>query len=213
MNEQAKSWIRKNGPLVVISGFAVLALLYLGDSIVNQRAERLSLTPIAPIVSSDDPYQGSKDAPVTVIEFAEFTCEVCAAEVSVLKDVLNDYGESVQLVWKDAPLDSLNTESRLASIAAQCANKQGKFWEMQEALFAKQDGLNSELYLSTAKDLGLDVDEFTDCFDNRETNKIIENNIDAAEAGLVSATPTFFINDVKYEGYMEYSDFISAFNN
>jgi len=213
MNERTKSWMKRNGPLIVIAGFAILALLYLGDDIVNQRSERLSLTPIPPTVSSDDPYQGTQDALVIIVEFGEFSCEACAEEVSVLKDIINDYGENVLLVWKDAPLDSLNAESRLASVAAQCANKQDKFWEMQEALFTKQDELGRDLYLSTAKDLGLDVDEFTSCFDNRETNKIIDNNIEAADAGLVSATPTFFINDVKYEGYMEYSDFIAAFNS
>lgn len=213
MNERTKSWIKRNGPLIVIAGFAVLALLYLGDDIVNQRSERLSLTPIPPTVSSDDPYQGTKDAPVIVVEFGEFSCDACKEEVSVLKEVINDYGENVLLVWKDAPLNALNAESRLASVAAQCANKQDKFWEMQEALFAKQDELSRDLYLSAAKDVGLDVDEFTSCFDNRDTNDIIDRNIEEANAALVSATPTFFVNDIKYEGYMEYSDFISAFNN
>lgn len=205
-------WLRKNGPLVVIAAFAVLALLYLGDSIVNQRAERISLTPTIPEISSDDPYQGNKDAAVQVIEFGEFTCSACAAEVQEIKDIINDYGEQVLFVWKDAPLDTLAPESRLASIAGQCAARQNKFWEMQEALFLKQDELGRDLYIATAEDLELDVETFTTCFDSRETNKIVDRNIQEAEAAFVNATPTFYINGIKYEGFMEYADFISAFS-
>ena len=212
MNEQPRTWLKKNGPLIVIAGFAVLALLYLGDSVVNQRSQRISLTPIVPEIFSDDPYQGNKDATVTVIEFGEFSCSACAAEVSVVKDIINDYGEDVLFVWKDAPLDTLSSETRLASIAAQCAAKQNKFWEMQEALFLKQSELGRDLYLATAEDLKLDVELFTSCFDNRETNKIVNRNIQEANDAFINATPTFYINGIKYEGYMEYVDFIDAFS-
>jgi|GEM_PF-4302738 len=211
MNDRSRSWLKRNGPLIVIASFAVLALLYLGDSIVNQRAERISLEPIAPTVSSKDPYQGNKDGSATIIEFGEFSCTACAAEVSVLKNIINDYGEQVALVWKDTPFDSLSPESRLASIAAQCAGLQGKFWDMEEALFAHQDELGRDLYISTATDLHLNVNDFTSCFDNRETNDIVDKNIQEAKDAQVTATPTFFINGIRYEGYMDYTDFIAAF--
>jgi protein-disulfide isomerase len=210
MNERVRTWMRKNGPLVVLALIAMLALLYLGDDVVNKRASRISFETIPPVVQRDDPTQGTDEPVATIVEFGEFTCEVCKVQVHVLKDVINDFGNDVQVVWKDAPLDPLNQQSYLSSISGQCAARQGKFWEMHDAMFERQDELNVNIYNEIAAELELNTEEFSSCLSKRETDGKVQENIESAHAAQITSTPTFFINGVKYEGYLEYQDVVAA---
>lgn len=210
MTEKSKAWVKKNGPLVGVLLFAILALLYLGDDIITQRASRITLEAIPPVADDLDPKQGAVKPTATIIEFGDFACTVCQLQVSILKDIINDFPNEVQLVWKDVPVDLLHPEARTASIAGHCAARQGKFWEMHDLLFSRQSELGDELYAELAQTLELNEQEFSSCLANRETENIIEQNIASAEAAKITSTPTFFINDVKYEGFMEYQEIIQA---
>lgn len=211
MNEAQRQWMRRNVPLIVVIGFAVVALLYLGDDIVKKRSERISIQPILPEVERTDPRQGTEDPTVTVIEFGDFNCIACKEQVAIMKDIINDYGEYVQWAWKDAPLDALDPESRTASIVAHCAGNQNKFWEMHDLLFERQQDLGSELYPELAESLELDTQLFNQCVASRETQSLVDHNIEAATLAQVGATPTFFINGERYEGLMEYAELVNAF--
>jgi len=197
--------------MIVLGAFAIAALLYLGDDIITRRQSRVSLEPVAPTVSRDDPKQGNSDNPGgVIIEFGEFTCSACKIQQDVLKQLINNFGDRVLLVWKDAPLDPLNVTAKDASIAAQCAGKQKKFWEMHDKLFENQSSLNRDAYVAFAKDLKLDEEKFKTCIDTKETLNIINQNMREAEDAKVTSTPTFYINDTKYEGYLDYQEIIFA---
>lgn len=210
MSDRSKMWFKRNFPLVALVVFTVLALLYLGDDIVQQRESRVTLEPVAPTLQKDDPTQGTDEPVVRIFEFCDFSSPLCELESSVLKDIINNYPNDVQLVWKDAPLNNLTIESQNASIAAHCAARQNQFWGMHDLLFERQSELGTTLYDELADELSLDREEFDDCLSKRATSTIVEQNIEFANDAKVTTVPTFFINDIQYEGFVSYDDFIAA---
>lgn len=205
-----KAWVKRNGPLTVVMFFAVLALLYLGDDVVRQRQQRLNPYPILPEVESDDPRQGTEDPQVTIFAFEDFSCIVCKEQVSIIKELINNFGNVVAVIWKDAPLDPLRPQGKTASIAAHCAGRQNKFWEMHDLLFQDQEALNRDTYVAYANTLKLNADQFTKCIDKQETLSKVDENIKAAEDAKLEAVPTFFIEGERYEGYLTYDEFLDA---
>lgn len=211
MNAKFSGWLKRNGAMVVVIAFAVVALLYLSDSIINQRASRISILPQMPKHEFDDPTQGTSGGQITIFEFGEFACSACKDQVPILKNIINDYGKNVFLIWKDAPLNPLQPEATNASVAAHCAGNQDKFWEMSDKLFEHQTALGRDTYLALAKDLKLDMTKFTTCIDKQQTRDKVNADVAEAQAAQITSTPTFIINGKRYEGLMEYNDFVLAF--
>jgi protein-disulfide isomerase len=159
------------------------------------------------LISIDnDPYIGPVNAPVTIVEFSDFQCPYCA-EVALkrngIKDmVLNLYKGKVKLVYRDFPLLSIHRYAKLAAEAAQSAFEQGRFWEYHDILFMKQaewgnNSLSEEkvkmLLISYAKDLGLNVTQFSRSLNERKyTDEVEKDRLDGLSYG-VRGTPTFFV--------------------
>ncbi len=153
---------------------------------------------------NNDPAFGPANAKVVIREFSDFECPACRLAEEGVAYVKETYGDKVRLVWNDFPL-AIHQSSFLAALAARCAEEQGKFWEYHNQLFARQDEwAKSDVPLSLfdqyAKDLSLDTNAFAVCLSTkRQQNKI---NDDALEGNnnKVRATPTFFINNKRFEG-------------
>src|SRR5262249_11398804 len=79
-------------------------------------------------VAAIGPSKGSPTAPVTIVEFSDFECFFCRRAVPMLQTLLESYGNSVRVVFRDFPMDS-HPGAKVAAEAARCANDQGKFWE------------------------------------------------------------------------------------
>jgi len=99
----------------------------------------------------------------------------------------------VQLVFKNLPL-SIHAKAPAAHAAAEAAHRQGKFWEMHDAIFAHQREMGPDFYLQTARQIGLDIDRYQRDLVSPDVKSRIDK--DAAEAALlgVTGTPGFFIN-------------------
>jgi protein-disulfide isomerase len=157
------------------------------------------------------PVQGSKDAPLTIVEFADFQCPFCERFFSdTLSQIQHDYIDTgkVKLVYRDFPLQSIHPNAFAASLAAQCANEQGKFWEYHDLLFSDQQTwapLNSVNATNTFKqyalDLKLDSPSFDSCLDSAKYQDVIKQNQQEGISYHVTGTPTFFIGDDK-DGYI-----------
>ena len=142
---------------------------------------------------SAHPTLGPKDAPVKVIEFADFQCPFCKRSEEAVKAIREKYGDRIELVYMDFPL-SFHPHAMPAANAARCANAQGKFWPFHDALFADQSKLEPADLKATAKKLGLDSAKFDACFDKNEYSPAIEKDLDEGHRLNVSGTPTFFID-------------------
>ena len=143
--------------------------------------------------SSGHPSIGSKDAPITMVEFEDFQCPFCKASEDTVKKVRAKYGDKVRVVHMDFPL-SFHSHSMDAANAARCANDQGKFWQFRDTLFVNQGKLAPEDLKATAKTLGMNTTQFNECLDKGKHADEIKKDLAAGEKSGVDGTPGFFIN-------------------
>lgn len=106
-------------------------------------------------VTDADYIEGDPDAPVTLVEYADYECPYCGAAYSVIKRVQKHFGKRLRFVFRNFPLTQIHPEAENAAEIAEFAGAHGRFWEMHDALFENQEALGPALYVSLAKTLGL----------------------------------------------------------
>lgn len=162
----------------------------------------------------DSPVMGSSSASVTMVEFSDFQCPFCGAFFSqTFSQVEKNYIDSgkVKFVFKNMPLTSIHPNALEASLAAECANEQGKFWQYHDWLFTNQNSwvnLNStdvtKAFKQYASMLGLDANSFDSCLDSEKYSTAVNKDSQDGATYGVTGTPTFFVgNDQK--GYVTIS--------
>jgi len=153
------------------------------------------------------PARGPLDAPVTVVEFSDYTCAYCRQFYLTLeKPLLERYGSQVRLVYKHFPLADVRAWSEDAAAAAACAYRQGnqQFWAYHERLFQEADRLKEgqSLLLTLASDAGLESASFRRCLAERQGSTEVARDLDEAERLGVKVTPTFFVNGRPVYGFV-----------
>ena len=158
----------------------------------------------------DAPVKGPEDAPVTIYEFSDFECPFCKKGGSTLDRVLNQFDDDqIRVVYKHYPLP-FHKNAKGAAKASMAAQKQGKFWEMNEKLFGNQKKLGQDgLYVDLAKEIGLNVEKFKKDMESSEFSNRIQEDMKMGKSVGVRGTPAFFINDKKLVGAQPASKFKS----
>ena len=154
----------------------------------------------------DDPTYGSKDAPITIIEFSDFQCPYCSRVNESIAKVKETYGDKISLTFRDFPLP-MHAEAPKAAEASHCADEQGKFWEFHDKLFENQRALKVDALKGYAGELGLDGAAFATCLDSGKYAADIEKDKADGEVAGVSGTPAFFINGVFLNGARPFEQF------
>ena len=166
------------------------------------------------ISADDDPFLGSPNAPVTIIEFSDFECPFCKKFFDgTLQDIITNYVDTgkVKYVLRDFPLSDIHPDAEIAAEAANCANEQDKYWEFHDLLFQNQEdwisGNTTVEFKKYGSSLGLNEEQFTLCLESgKYVDEILMDMQDGLNAG-VQGTPTFYINGVKVVGAQVYSVF------
>jgi protein-disulfide isomerase len=140
------------------------------------------------------PTRGPQNAPVTIVEFSDYQCPFCARSEPLIKDALSVYPNQTRLVYKHFPLSAIHPQALPAAIAAAAAQKQGKFWEMHEKLFANQRGLAPEQINEYAHQIGLDMKRFEADMQSDEVKATVQEDIQLGQRVGVRGTPTIFVN-------------------
>jgi len=178
------------------------------------QAKLPSTQPTGPVrISIDnDPIIGNPDAEITIIEFSDFQCPFCARfHTQTLPSILEEYIDQgkVKLVFRDFPIQSIHPNALPASVAAECANEQGKFREMHDILFENQNEWNRvetvdamTLFSQYASKMQLEQEIFDSCLTNGKYIEEIKKDLDDGRIYGVSGTPGFFIGNDKV-GYVE----------
>ena len=148
------------------------------------------------------PQRGPANAPITIVEFSDFQCPYCAAAVPQIDALLKDYPTQVKLIFKQFPLES-HSHAAYAAAAALAAQKQGKFWQMHDAMFANRDNLTAQNILLLAQNLGLDTKRFQSDLNSTEVRETIMRDVQDGDTAGVQGTPTIFINGQRYNGPIE----------
>jgi protein-disulfide isomerase len=153
------------------------------------------------------PALGPDDALVTVVVFSDFQCPFCARLAPTVHELAEKHGARV--VFRQMPL-SMHAQARDAAKASLAAHRQGKFWEMHDALFAKQreiQGAAADGFRGFAQELGLDLDAFArDMADPTLEQMIAEDEALARRLG-VRGTPASFVNGRFVRGAADASTF------
>jgi len=151
------------------------------------------------IPTAGAPEIGPDNAPITLVEFSDFQCPYCTMAMPQLQEVLRAYPTQVRLFFKQFPLD-IHSQAALAAAAAVAAQKQGKFWQMHDALFASHRDLSRPTILALASAIGLDVKRFEADIDSQEVRRAVaRDQADGVDIGVMS-TPTLFIDGQHYNG-------------
>jgi protein-disulfide isomerase len=163
------------------------------------------------VLRPDAATKGRADAPVTIVEFSDFQCPACGQAFRDLHELLASRTD-VRLVFRNFPLDSscnealprpIHPDACNAAIAAECARRQGRFWEYHDLLFENQRTLDRDSLFRYARDVGLDVAAFRTCLDDPATRVRISDDARAGIAAGVESTPTLFINGRRIDGALE----------
>ncbi len=167
----------------------------------------MAADPTAPPVEAAGVLYGNPDAPITIIEYADFGCGGCA-QFSVLhtpdiKSRIVDAGLA-NFRFYDFPLGAF-PNSMAAHLAAACANDQGKFWEMSAQIFNGQSEWNTpavtnprRVLAKLAEEVGVGMPEWNACFDAQKHIGQIEANRNAGQRIGVRSTPTIQIGNTLY---------------
>jgi len=176
----------------------------------NAKVKVLLAEPAAPkLNASVDGYPtwGKASAPVTIIEFSDYQCPFCSRAIPTLDRIKAEYGpDKVRIVFRDMPLPS-HPRANPASLAAHCANDQGKFWEYHNALFQNQSKLEDADFKAHAKTLGMDEKKFDECYVAKKHQAVIDKSRKEAESLGIQATPSFIINGALLQGAQPFEKF------
>lgn len=187
------------------------------NNLANQNYTTPQITgPVNIEVPAGIPVLGDNNSKVTMIEFADFQCPFCGEwQKTVFQEIKSKYIDSgkVRFVFMDFAF--LGEESTRSAEAARCAADQNKFWEYHDYLYEKQNGENEGAFADAnlkqfAKDLKLNGSEFNSCFDSGKYKQKLSEDITKAEQYGVQSTPTVFINGIKYEGVLPFSEYEKA---
>jgi protein-disulfide isomerase len=144
--------------------------------------------------------RGNPNAPVTIVEFSDFSCPYCQKAELALTEVLAKYPGKVKLAYRDYPLRAAHPNAQSAAEASRCAADQGKFWEFHDLLFLNPDKQDRTALLDDAHSLELDGKKFESCLSSGQYKPQIEQDLqDGMKAG-VRGTPAFFVNGVLLDG-------------
>jgi protein-disulfide isomerase len=159
--------------------------------------------PRAKVDTQDAQMIGPANAPVTLVEFADYECPYCQKVAADVKKLQADLGDKVAFTYKDFPLP-MHARAEKAAEATRCASKQGKYWELHDELFRSKE-LDVDQIKAQARALKLDTAEFDRCLDSGEQAAVVERDRKEGMRLGITGTPSFFINGHFLSGALDYA--------
>jgi protein-disulfide isomerase len=150
------------------------------------------------------PAFGPEDAKVTMVEFVDFECPFCGRYArDTFPRLEREYGDRIRYVSRHFPLQ-IHANARGAAEAAECAHRQGRYWEYHRVLFQNQKALDRKALIAHARHAGLDVAKLRDCLAARDVLPVVQKDVDDGRRYGVTGTPAFFIDGRLVKGAVPY---------
>ncbi len=193
MSASSSSLVSRTAPWAGATALVLLAVVVL---YFFTGAAATEPSKAAPVATNDITY-GPADAKLTVIEYSDFQCPFCAEYAKWMTQLRQKYGDRVEFVFRNYPL-STHEWASIAAKVGYAASLQGKFWEMHDLLFEKQDEWAASddprpYFDAYAESLGLDMDKFHADADAQSTTDFIKRQAAEAKKAGVTHTPWFDI--------------------
>lgn len=219
---------------LAIGGISIVAVLIVGAMVLQTlpRAIGTILTPVAitrPQISANT--MGNPNAPVKIIEYADFQCPYCRDFYKNTEaQIIDAYVKTGKVYVEYVPVVIVGTESSRAAEAAYCAGDQEKFWDMHDILYTNQGAENSgalrdDRLRAFADTIKLDMTKFNDCFDGGKYKSKVDQGMQLAIQTIHTAanfndvvtadkyppqglsTPTFMVNNTMVAGAQPFANF------
>ena len=191
--------------------YAVLGLVAVGGAFVLWRQTQgggSAATTLEQVVMTPEQLQrvpgisqGQPNAPVVLMEFADFQCPGCGGFARFSKPLIKDYIDNgtVRFVWYDFPLVQIHRNAVLAARAGRCANEQNGFWAFHDVVFSRQSQWSesddaADLFEDYAQQAGLNGDAFGTCLRSEKYQKEVSESFQLGNTLGVQGTPTLFVN-------------------
>jgi peroxiredoxin len=168
-------------------------------TMVTRAIKKMAGIPKPIPVFPDDWQLGPPDAPVVLIEYADYQCGPCREAYRLLKQIVPLYGDRLLWIHRHLPLRHSHPLAQGAAEAAEAAGAQGKFWDMHDRLFEAEGALEREQLIIYAQDVGLEVDRFTLDLDNRRFRDAVNEDFKLAVRNRIKRPPALFINSLPFE--------------
>ncbi len=161
-------------------------------------------------VGPEDHIQGPVNAPLTLVEYADYECPYCGDAHGVVKRLQDELGPRLRFVFRNFPLTQVHQHAELAAEAAEAAGAQNRFWEMHERLYENQAALSPEWIRAAAQGLGLDMERFEKDLASGQFRERVERDFMGGIRSGVPGTPTFFINGERHDGAPDEASLVGA---
>lgn len=206
--------------ILVWAGIAVgIVLVVYGIILGVSNKGDTSVTPSsADSITEKDWVKGDRTAQVIVVEYGDFQCPACRTYYPVLKSLAAEFSDKgVAVAFRHFPLRS-HTNADESSWAAESAGLQGKFWEMHDMLFERQQSWSNvrnpkETFLLYAQELGLDMAKFEADYESDAVHTAVEQSFQGGLGAGVNSTPSFFINGTYIKNPASIEEFRSLITN
>ncbi|MDB4932733.1 MAG: Periplasmic thiol disulfide interchange protein DsbA [Myxococcaceae bacterium] len=157
----------------------------------------------------NSPSQGPANALVTIVEFSDFQCPFCTRVEDTLRQIRQQYGNDVRIVWKNAPLPFHNNATPAAEAAMEAFAQGGnaKFWQMHDLLYQNQQNLDTATLERLAGQVGLNMARFRTAMSSHAHTASVDRDKALAQAVGAQGTPNFFINGTQVTGAQPFDRF------
>jgi protein-disulfide isomerase len=224
-----KDFFSKNKVFIIVVIITVIlilggVLIFSGKSSTNIPIGKVSASLLIPqgAIETSGIVNGSylpasSSATVTLVEFGDYECPACGEYNPIVKQALTDYVGKITYIFRNYPL-AQHANAQISSDAVEAAGLQGKYWQMHDKVYDTQnDWINlsdpTSIFAGYAKDLGLNVDQFTKDLSSSTIKNIVQNDLNDGNTIGITETPTFYLNGQKMTLTGTYDQFKSLIDS
>ncbi|HEV8051817.1 MAG TPA: thioredoxin domain-containing protein [Parachlamydiaceae bacterium] len=158
--------------------------------------------------SDDDHFQGSEEAPITIIQYGDYECPDCKKAHSIIKEIQTRFGSQLKIGFRNFPLQAKHPCAQVAAQVAEFSDSKNKFWEMHDLIYENQERLGMPLLLELTQKLELPVKELEEALENETFMPRIQKNFVGGIKSSVNRLPTLFINGERYNGNLDLEELV-----
>jgi protein-disulfide isomerase len=154
-------------------------------------------------ITTEDHIKGNERALITLVEYGDFQCPSCGRAYLIVKRIQNQFGDQLRFVFRNFPLTKMHPLAEMSAETAEFASDHGKFWEMHDLLYENQESFSPSFFLELVEALRLPVEELQEALQNKSYETKVKNDFIGGVRSGVNGTPTFFIDNERYNGSFE----------
>jgi protein-disulfide isomerase len=192
----------KNLPLLIATIFGTLAIIIGVAVMFSNSSSQPATADRTALESNTQLVKGPESAKVTIVEFSDLQCPACRAVQPLINSVVEQYPDDVRLIYRHFPLLDIHPNAMLAAQASEVAADEGKFWEMHDLLFQRQDEWANirdnqaliDQFGEYAQQIQIDKQILVEKIQTDDIKNRVMNDMALGSQLRVNATPTIYVN-------------------